>query len=188
MLAGLKRMISRGRRRGFRAKDYFLAAVGNPRLLTFAFGRVVTAKARNVESAVRASQRKELRAKTPMHPIPVDTLLSGLAEHMGVIVLDRTERSVSIGVAEVDLLSALVYITSATPGCIMSIDQEQVSFGSEFFKARALEARFISIAFNDPDMKPYTLCIEGYARQDFRKMGVAEHWQHHASRSLFRYS
>ena len=75
-------------------------------------------------------------------------------------LLDRQPGHVTIGVGDLDLLSALVHLTSVVPGLSLSIAGEPVNFGSSLFKSRALEAKQIVAQLSDQRFDPVTLSIE----------------------------
>jgi hypothetical protein len=142
-----------------------LAALSDPRLVGEAVRYVLTRRLRKVESGLRAAQRPQLRATGVLRlPASPDRLLDGLARHLHVLVLDQRPGRVAIGVAEVDLLSALVHLASVVPTLELSIADKPVNFGSTHFKSRALEAKQITATLTDESFDPLTLLIEPYCK------------------------
>lgn len=152
--------------KGFTATDYMLAALSDPRLVGEAVRHVLTRRSRKVESGLRAARRPELRASAGDARLPasLDQIVDGLARHVHVLVLDRQPGQLAIGVAEVDLLSALVHLATVVPSLGLSIAGGPVSFGSPLFKSRALEAKQIEASLTDESFDPLTLLIEPYRR------------------------
>ncbi|WP_415184208.1 stealth conserved region 3 domain-containing protein [Phaeovulum sp.] len=158
----MKTLFSHSVNKGFTVKDYAMAAVGSPALFKYAARRVLRQRARAVESAIRASENKALRSVAPELPPSLDQLIDGLARHMGVLVLERGTNSAEIGVAEVDLLSALLYLKSNALQSRMQIGSAAVNFGTKNFKSRALAAPFIRLKFSDDALNDAHLTIEPY--------------------------
>ena len=162
----IRRILPIGKGKGFTFADYALATLSDPRLLAQAARHVLNQRSRKVESGLRAASRPELRRPTgtPGVPAPLESTLEELARDVHVLVLDRQTAQVSIGVAEVDLLSALVRLATIAPGLSLSIGGEAVSFGSPQFKSRALEAKQIAASLTDENFDPATLLIESYRK------------------------
>lgn len=152
--------------KGFSILDYLLAAYANPSLLMNAVNHVTRIRARRVESAFRSSKKPHLRSGASDVPVPIDKLIEDLSSHLGVLILGRGHRYMSIGVADVDLISALVYLKSKTPGVEMRIGRDRVNFGVKQAKRRFTEARSISITMPDENLTPFRLEVEAYRKYD----------------------
>ena len=162
----IRRILPLGRGKGFRVSDYLLATLSDPRLLGQAARHVLTQRSRKVESGLRAATRPELRQPPagPRVPASLESRVEELAREVHVLVLDRQPGRMTIGVAEVDLLSALVRLTTIAPSVALFIDDEPVSFGSPLFKSRALEASGVEARLTDRNLDPATLLIEAYRK------------------------
>jgi hypothetical protein len=145
--------------------DYMLAALSDPRLVGEAVRYVLTRWSRKVESGLRVARRPELRASGGAHLLAsLDQIVDALARHLHVLVLDRRPGRLAIGVAEVDLLSALVRLAAVVPDLRLSIAGTPVSFGSTHFKSLALEAKQIEATLTDENLVPAALMIESYRK------------------------
>ncbi len=162
----IRRILPNRWHKGFTIVDYFLAAVSDPRLVGEAARHVLTRRSRKVESGLRAARRPELRepASRSVVPASLEATLERLAQDVHVLVLDRHPERMNIGVADVDLLSALVRLTTIAPGVSLSIDGEPVNFGSPHFKSRALDAKRIYAALVDQNFDLARFAIESYRR------------------------
>ncbi|HRO10856.1 MAG TPA: stealth conserved region 3 domain-containing protein [Amaricoccus sp.] len=162
----IRRILPIGRSQGSTFADYVLATLSDPRLLGEAARYVLTRRSRRIESGRRAARRPELRAPVAgaRPPASIESVLEEIARDLHVLVLDRQPGRVTVGVAEIDLVSALVRLAAITPGVSLSIGGAPVTLGSTHFNSRALEARQIEARFAREDLGQATLAIESYRK------------------------
>lgn len=167
MLRKIRSRAGRWLRRGYRFSDLALAALGQPRLFVAAFRLVTRRKARAVESGLRLVQgRPALQAAVPAQPLARGALLQGLAARFGVLLLDDGAERLRIGLAEVDLLSALYWLGRSAHGAQLRAGRTRLVSSAADFRSAVLAAREITVDFLDPDGRPDAIVVEPYFRHD----------------------
>ena len=145
---------------GFR--DYMLAAVANPKMFLQAVRRYLNRRSRMVEAVVRASENPSLREPAPKAPQSFDALMKGLTAHVGVLELQRDLTTLTIGVADIDILSAVYFLATKTPGAALKLNNQKIHLGMAKIKAQIQAAKSIHIDFNGPDLDPLRIVVEIY--------------------------
>lgn len=141
-------------------QDYTLAALGNPKLLLRAIRHVLMRKSRALEGLLRADQ-----ISVPSKPVPRDwqDMVQELSGHMAVLVLQRQGCAGAIGVADLDLVSALAYLTAQVRVLEITVNGAPIANGSVALEHALLNARAINLLFLGPDGEAQQLQIEPYA-------------------------
>lgn len=141
-------------------QDYTLAALGNPKLLLRAIRHVLMRKSRALEGLLRTDQ-----ISIPTNPAPRDwqDMVQDLSEHMAVLVLHRTGPEGAIGVADLDLASALTYLAAQVRMLEITVNGAPIANGSVALEHALLNARKINLRFLGPDGEAQQLQIEPYS-------------------------
>ncbi|MBW7920747.1 MAG: stealth conserved region 3 domain-containing protein [Rubellimicrobium sp.] len=162
MLRKFRSRLRRRSGRGYRLADLALASIGQPRLFLAAFRHVTRRRARMVESGLRLAENRVALATTGAGPLDRPALIVGLAGQSGIVLLAEDAEQVRLGLAEVDLLSALWWLGQATHAPRIMIGGAAVSFASHDFRSRALAAREIAVHYTRPGGRADTIILEPY--------------------------
>ena len=147
---------------GHRKRDYLIAAFSNPREFAHALRRYLKRRARNAEGEARAQKATGTHKAPADKPQSLDALLEGLSQTVGVLQLARDEFSVAIGVGDIDLLTAVFYLMSASPGSTISVDGKVINLSEELVTARIQSATTIEIMLDTSDTYATLIRIESY--------------------------
>jgi Stealth protein CR2, conserved region 2/Stealth protein CR3, conserved region 3 len=147
---------------GGEKRDYLVAAVSNPREFASAVRRFLKRRARLAEGEARATRITGLDATITQVPISFDTLLAGLSEHVGVLVLTQTDTALRFGVGDIDLLTAVFYLNAAIPDAAIKADGKVVGIDSALSTARIQSANTIEIEFVVSESDALVIRIENY--------------------------
>ena len=156
--------------RSILVKDLFLGFVRNPRI-GLQTARLVIARKARIRQSVRLAERNRssLRDDISLSTMTRDALIMGLSQKMGVIELDRLPGVPSIGVAEVNLLSALHWLEPRMQDVRMHIGREQVTLDDPNSKNRVLSAKSIRLTWRGPSKDLETISIEPYFKKEPEK-------------------
>lgn len=158
----LKRILSGLKRRGARVVDYGLVGIRHPKLFAAAAKHVINRRQRATLSALNAAADTRLRGPEQTRPVTAEALIEGLAKIMGVIDLGQGAAGRSIGVADVNFLSALTFLRHQACGPALAINGRRVNFGTPDFKRLALTARTVEVTFVAPHLDREVISVEAY--------------------------
>ncbi len=148
------------------AFDYGLVGLRNPKLFMQAAKHVINRRRRRALSVVNAAANPALRGPEQTVPVTAQTLIDGLAQQMGVVLLDESDQSVVIGVADDQFLSALIYLRSQACGPAIAIGGKRVTFGTANFRQRAFAAPSVEVTFVAPSLDRGVISVEPYFRRE----------------------
>lgn len=148
--------------RAARALDYSLVGLTNPKLFWTATRHVINRRKRIAIGEMNALADSRLRGPEQTRPITAEALVAGLSEIMGVIDLGRSASRTSIGVAEVDFLSALTFLRHQACGPSIAINGKRVNFATPDFKWLALNNNTVEVTFVAPNFDRDVILVEAY--------------------------
>lgn len=160
---GLSRVSQLGDKLGLRYRDLLVALVTHPGKVVEGVRRHSGRSMRKFEGAVRASERASARVPAQRPPENFDELLDEMTAQMGVLELSRSPRLLRIGVADVDLLSAVLFLALRVPGAQLSLDGLATSLGAPQVKQAIQTCKIAEITFSNRRMGTRRVQVEGYA-------------------------
>lgn len=158
----LKRILSGLKRRGVLAMDYGLVGIRHPKLFVAAAKHVINRRQRATLSVINAAADARLRGPEQTRPVTAEALIEGLSKIMGVIDLGQGATGRSIGVSDVNFLSALTFLRHQACGPALAINYKRVNFGTPDFKRLALTAPTVEITFVAPHFEHEVILVEAY--------------------------
>lgn len=187
MFARVRSVAGRVFSRGLSFSDLVLGAVGNPRLAVKAAGHVLRKKSRVLESSVRMAENRP-RGPAVTRPVGRDAVLAGLAERMGLLLIEQVPTRTHVGLAEVELLHALIWLAKSALGFQMAVDGKRVTFGTTGIKSLVLAAPFVTVTYQTESerggLETETLVLEPYFRQATRKW-VSQNTGNDVARAIY---
>lgn len=161
----MKRVLSAAKRYCLRIFDYGIVAIRNPKLFIAAARHVINRRQREFVGELNASLDKRLLGPDQINPVSADALVEGLSDFVGVIHLGTDDNNTIIGVADVNFITALLFLRQNSYDSRVVINQRRVSITATNFKKTAQKAGSVEVTFLNPSLDREFISLEAYSRR-----------------------
>lgn len=154
--------ISLYKRRVARLVDYGKVSIRNPKLFFAATRQVLKRQRREAINVMNAAVTKRSLADGKMIDTSSEELIDALAKEMGVLYLGKVGKWDSIGVADVNFLTALRMLRAQASRSAIAVKLKRVQEDAPNFERSVRTANSVEVTFSAVDGGRNVISIEAY--------------------------